>query len=43
MALRVGLVGLYGNEMVGYSGLRGPHGLRGLLVVQPPGAVEDVA
>ena len=34
-------MGLCGKGMVGYGGLRGPHGLRGLPVVQPPGAAED--
>ena len=42
MALRVGLVGLCGNRIVGYNELRGLHGLRGLLVVQLPGDAEDV-
>ena len=41
MALRVGLVGLCGKRMMGYNGLRGLYGLRGLLVVQSPGDAEN--
>jgi hypothetical protein len=41
LALRVGLVGLRGNGIAGYGGLRGPHGLRGPPVVQLLGAAED--
>ena len=36
-------MGLCGNGMVGYGGLRGSYGLRGLPVVQPLGAAEDGA
>ena len=35
-------MGLRGKRTAGYVGLRGPHGLRGPAVVQPPGAPEDV-